>query len=198
MSRKNKRSTSSSHDTVQSKKDLFDVKENLKKLRSGTGKEGYETISDPQSRNVNDQYYSTRHQDDISNYSTTSTADRFEKIHDKFSSDLSILKDVISSHKEVINEKLNSKVDKDELKYWVGGAVGLVILIAGLIYTLSYQDVLADTKSLKENKNETNRRLDKVELKMEYFEKNEKSNTLETPVPKNLKPQQRSRPKNPE
>lgn len=171
MSRKNRSKGSSSQKTVLVKKDVYDVKENLKKLRSGTGKESYSTESDIFNDKTADKYYSTRHQDDASMYSTTSTADRFEKINDKFSSDISILKDAFTSHKEKISEKLNDKVDKSEFKYWIGGAVGLVLLIGGIIYTLSYQGIVTDTKDLKENQIKINRHLDKVDFKLEQIEK---------------------------
>lgn len=171
MSRKNRNIGSSTRKNVPIKKDIYDVKENLKKLKSGTGKEGYSTESTPfNDKSVND-YYSTRHQDDNSIYSTTTTADRFERINDKFSSDISVLKDVITDHKEKITEKLNEKIDKTEFRYWISGAVGLIFLIGTIIYNLSYQGILTDTKDLKENQNEINRHLDKVDYKIEQIEK---------------------------
>jgi hypothetical protein len=104
-------------------------------------------------------------------YSTTTTADRFERINDKFSSDISVLKDVITDHKEKITEKLIEKVDKTEFRYWISGAVGLIFLIGGIIYTLSYQEIITDTKDLKENQNEINRHIDKIDFKIEQIEK---------------------------
>ncbi len=171
MSKKNKNKNSSSHKTVQQAKDMFNVKENLKKLRSGTGKEGYETNSDIYSNKTNDKYYSTSQEDDFSSYSTTSTADRFDKINDKFSSDISGLKDAFSDHKEKISERLSEKLDKSELKYWIGGIISGIILIGSIIYALSYQEIITDTKDLKENKNEINRRIDKMEYRTDQLEK---------------------------
>lgn len=178
MSKKNKNKNSSSHKTVQQAKDVFNVKENLNKLRSGTGKEGYETESDIYSKKTNDKYYSTRQQDDFASYSTTSTADRFEKINDKFSSDISGLKDAFSEHKEKVSERLSEKLDKSELKYWVGGIIAGIILVGGIIYSLSYQEIVTDTKDLKENKNEINRRLDKTEFRIDQLEKTVPNSTL--------------------
>ncbi len=178
MSKKNRNKNSSSQKTVQQPKDVFNVKENLKKLRSGTGKEAYETESDVYSKKTNDKYYSTRQQDDFSSYSTTSTSDRFEKINDKFSSDISGLKDAFSEHKEKTTERFNDKLDKSELKYWVGGIIGGIVLIGSLIYSLSYQDVVSDTKDLKKNKNEVDRRLDKTDFRIEQLEKNMPNSTF--------------------
>lgn len=175
MSRKNKNKSSSTQKNVPVNSNIYDVKENLKKLRSGTGKEGYSTEIDPFSSQTTDKYYSTRHQDDVSMYSTTSTADRFEKINDKFSSDISVLKDVISDYKEKFTEKLNEKVDKSDLKYWIGGAISLILLIGTIIYTLSYQDIVSDNKFLKENQIEINRHLDKVDFKIEQIERESES-----------------------
>jgi hypothetical protein len=77
---------------------VFNVKENLKKLRSGTGKEGYETESYIHKNNSTDRYYGTNHSEDIGGFSSTSTIDRFDKINDKFTSDFSVLKDSFSDH----------------------------------------------------------------------------------------------------
>lgn len=178
MSKKNKNKNSSSHKPVQQPKDVFNVKENLKKLRSGTGKEAYNTESDIFGGKTSDKYYSTRQQDDFANYSTTSTADRFEKINDKFSSDISGLKDAFTEHKEKTSERLNDKLDKSELKYWIGGIIAGIILVGGIIYTLSYQEIVTDTKDLKESKNEINRRLDKTDFRIEQLEKTVPNSTL--------------------
>jgi hypothetical protein len=171
VSRKNRNIGSTTRKNVPVKKDIYDVKENLKKLKSGTGKESYSTESTPFNDKSANEYYSTRHQDDNSMYSTTTTADRFERINDKFSSDISVLKDVITDHKEKITEKLNEKIDKSEFKFWISSAVGLILLISSIIYTLSYQEIVTDTKDLKENQNEINRHLDKVDFKIEQIEK---------------------------
>lgn len=171
MSKKNKNKNPSSHKNVQQSKDVFNVKENLKKLRSGTGKEAYETESDIYNNKTSDQYYSTRQQDDFTNYSTTVTTDRFEKLNDKFSSDITGLKDAIFEHKEKTIERLNDKLDKNEFKYWIGGLIAGIILAGGMIYTLSYQEIVSDTKDLKENKNEINRQLDKTDFRINQLEK---------------------------
>ena len=157
---------------------MFNVKENLNKLRSGTGKEGYETDGDIYSKKNNDEYYSTRQQDDLSNYSTTSTADRFDKINDKFSSDISGLKDAFSDHKEKVSERLSEKLDRSELKYWMGGIIAGIMLLGSIIYALSYQEIISDTEDLKENKNEINRRLDKTDFRIDQLEKTVPNSTL--------------------
>ena len=181
MSKRDKNKHSSSQKLVPQKKDIYNVKENLKKLRSGTGKENYETNSDVFNKNTNDKYYSTTNQDDLSGYSTTLTTDRFEKINDKFSSDISDLKEVISEHKEKVTEKLSEKLDKNDLKYWLSGVIAGILLIGSIIYALSYQNIISDIKDLKENKNETTRKIDKIDFRLEQVEKTkENSEYLDT------------------
>lgn len=147
------------------------MKENLKKLRSGTGKEGYETESDIHKSKSTDRYYGTNHREDVGSYSSTSTIDRFDKINDKFTSDFSVLKDSFSDHKEKITEKLNEKVDKSELKFWIGGIISGVIVISGIVYTLSYQEIISDVKDLKENKNTVKETLINVDNRLNQIEK---------------------------
>jgi hypothetical protein len=158
-------------------KDIYNVKENLKKLRSGTGKEGYETESDIFNGKSSNEYYGSNHQDDFSKYSTTTTADRFEKINDKFSSDISGIKDVIFQHKETVTEKFNLKLDKTEFRYWIGGIIGAAVILATFFYTLSYQVTVSDVKEIKVNMNEVNRRQDKFEIKQDLIDENLNSST---------------------
>ncbi|MBL1181630.1 MAG: hypothetical protein HND27_11040 [Bacteroidetes bacterium] len=178
MSKKNKNNNSSSQKPVQQNKDVFNVKENLKKLRSGTGKEGYETESDIHKSKTTDRYYGTSHREDVGGYSSTSTIDRFDKINDKFNSDFSVLKDSFSDHKEKVIEKLNDKVDKSDLKWWITGIIGGIVLIGSIIYTLSYQDIIGDVKDLKENKNNVDKTLINVDNRLNQIEKTVPNSTL--------------------
>jgi hypothetical protein len=171
VSKKNKNNSSSSQKPVQLSKDMFNVKENLKKLRSGTGKEGYETESDIHKSKSTDRYYGTSHREDVGEYSSTSTFDRFDKINDKLNSDISVLKDSFSDHKEKIIEKLNDKVNKTELKWWITSIVAGIIFIGSLIYTLSYQDIISNVKDLRENKNNVEKTLINFENRLNQIEK---------------------------
>jgi hypothetical protein len=173
VSRKNKNSNySSSQKTVQHQKDVYNVKENLNKLRSGTGKEGYATESAIQKSKTTDRYYGTSHRDeDVGGYSSTSTIDRFDNINDKFNLDFSILKESLSDHKEKVIVKLSEKVDKSEMKWWINGIIGGIIFIGSLIYTLSYQNIIGDVKYLKENKNNVDKTLINVENRINIIEK---------------------------
>lgn len=182
MSKKNKKNNSSLQKPLQQNKDMFDVKENLKKLRSGSGKENYETESDIQSSKSSDRYYGTNHKEVDTGYSSTSTTDRFDKINDKLNSDFSILKDNFSEHKEKIIEKLSEKVDKSELKWWISGLLGGVILISGVIYTLSYQGIIGDVKNLQESKNNIDKTIIHVDNRLNIIEKNMSNNSIETNV----------------
>lgn len=170
MGRKGKKQYSSSTSHVQHR-DMYNVKENLRKLRSGNSSERYETSIDLASNKIVDPYYSNNQQDDFSNYSTSSSANRFDRISDKLSSDFSGLKDAFSDHKDLMLSRLNEKVDKSEFKYWIGGIIAGIIAVATLIYTLSYSGIISDTKDLIENKNDVIRKLDKIEFKVEQLEK---------------------------
>ena len=76
MSKRNKNRFSSSQNPVQRPRDMFNVKENLKKLRSGTGKEDYVTVNVINNRSVSDKYYSTQQVDENISNSKTATTDR--------------------------------------------------------------------------------------------------------------------------
>lgn len=167
--------------------DVFNVKENLKKLRSGAGKEGYETESDIHISKTIDKYYGTSHREDIGGYSSTSTIDRFDKINDKLNSDYSVLKDSFSDHKEKVIEKLNDKVDKSALKWWISGIIGGIVSIGGLIYNLSYQDIIGDVKDLKENKNNVDKTLINVDNRLIQLEKTMPNKTLPIAVTDSIK-----------
>jgi hypothetical protein len=173
MGAKDKKSNSSSQKTGSQAKDTFNVKDNLRKLRSGTGKEGYETESDVYKTKSTDRYYGSGYNEDLGGYSSTSTIDRFEKINDKFNSDISVLKDNFSDHKEKTLEKLNDKLDKSELKYWIGGIIGGIIIVSGIVYTLSYQEIITDVKNLKENKNTVKEGLNDVDNRLQQLEKSD-------------------------
>jgi hypothetical protein len=183
VSRKPKKNISFSRKPVQQTKDVFDVKENLKKLRSGTGKEGYETDSDIYKSKSTDRYYGTSYREDVGGYSSTSTIDRFNKINDKFSSDFSDFKDSFSDHKEKVLVKLNDKVDKSDLRWWIKGIIAGIIFIGGIIYTLSYQDIINDVKDLKENKNNVDDTLNNIDNRLNQLEK-----TVPNPASSRAKP----------
>lgn len=155
-------------------KDTFNVKENLQKLRSGNGKESYETEINFQGNKQNrNNYYGTNQKEDFDGYSSMSTIDRFEKINDKFNTDISNLKENIFSHKELISEKLHNKVDKSDFKWWISGIIGGLIFVGGIIYTFSYQEVIQDLKKLNENSIIVNDRIMIIDNKVNESEKNE-------------------------
>lgn len=178
MKKKNKNSNSSSQKPVSQKKDVFNVKENLNKLRSGTGKEGYETESDIQQSKSTNRYYGSSHREDFGGYSSISTIDRFDKISDKFTSDFSVLKDSFSDHKEKITEKLNNKVEKSELRFWIVGIIGGIIVFSGLVYTLSYQEIINDVKDLQEDKSTVKETLINLDNRLNQVEESVPNSTL--------------------
>lgn len=171
MSKKNKNKNSSSHKAEHNQENVFNVKENLKKLRHGKGDDPYKTESDIIGNKKNNKYTSTGNFYDFSSFPATSTEDRFEKINDKFSSDISGLKNQLLEHREKNIANLNEKFDKKDFKWWLGGIIGGIIFVGGLIYNLSYQNIVSDVNELKDNKIEFNRRIDKSEFRIEQLEK---------------------------
>lgn len=184
MQRKNNKKNSS-HKPVSAVKDTFNVKENLQKLRSGNGKESYETeINFQGDKHNRNNYYGTNQREDFDGYSSMSTVDRFEKINDKFNSDITSLKENIFDYKEVISEKLHDKLDKIDLKWWISGIIGGLIFVGGIIYTFSYQEIIQDIKKLNENSIIINEKLIIIDNKINELGKNQfqmkKSNEIDS------------------
>lgn len=184
MQRKNNKKNSS-HKPVSTVKDTFNVKENLQKLRSGNGKESYETeINFQGSKHNSNNYYGTNQREDFDGYSSMSTIDRFEKINDKVNTDISNLKENIFDHKELISEKLHNKLERNDLKWWISGIIGGLIFVGGIIYTFSYQEVIQDVKKLNENSIIVNEKIIIIDNKINQSEKNQiqlnKSNKIDS------------------
>lgn len=157
--------------------DLFDVKKNLKKLR--TGKSSYnstqtETDNIPVSyqQPTNSSKPQTGFSDSYGANFTESVYNRYDKLKDELNTEVGSLKDVISSQGTDIRKELNDKFQNlSESKvsfstFWsiLGALVGFVIILAGVIYTLSYSDLVKNVKDNTDVIKEHKATFDKINL----------------------------------
>lgn len=179
---KNKPSRDSSQKNVQ-QKDIFDVKENLKKLRSGT--DTYST-KEPSFESLGKQHLSSEASTNLITGSQSYTSDKVDVLRDRIAMDLSIITQKLDDHKDKTNErfsgeisqlqkeiagqadKFDTKISSFVTKEWFGGAIAVILVIAGIIYTLSYSNVLSDVEKLKTNQEETDRKVEKISIEREY------------------------------
>lgn len=155
-------------------KDIFDVRENLKKLRSGS--DNYSTKSEPFQSDGKPHLSSEATTNPITGYQSYST-DKVDVLRDRIAMDLSIITQKLDDHKEKTNERFSGEISKlrDEINEqgnkfenknssfvtnrWFAGVVSVTIIIAGIIYSLSYSKVLSDVKDLKDNQEETDKNI---------------------------------------
>lgn len=164
MSRRNKKNRSPNKVTHPTRRDIYNVKENLNKLKSGTGREAYSTESDPLHIHQDASRPNTNQSHYTSSSLTASTVDKLDHLNDRLSSDISTLKDSFSDYKDTLNDKLDLKVNKVDFYRIIGIIVSSVMVLASIIYTLSYQGLIETTKELQNQQNQLNRRLDKFEI----------------------------------
>lgn len=152
MGRKN-RKEKTSPDNRAKPLNQYDVRENLKKLRSGNGTEPYHTNSQFDDKEQDNYYSSTGNQaiDFI-----TKSHDRFDKMKDSVNSEISGIKDNIFSFKESTNNQLSSKLDISKFNWWLFGLISGFVTVIGTLWTLffnlSYDDVTKSVKELNETK----------------------------------------------
>lgn len=168
-------------------KDIFDVRENLKKLRSGS--DTYSTEAPSYDDSDNKKHLSSEATTNQITGSQSYTSDKVDVLRDRLAVDLSNITQKLDDHKEKTNErfsgeisslrieisaqseKLENKFSSFVTKEWFGGVIAATILIVGIIYTLSYSNVLSDIEKLKTKQDETEEKIDKVSIKIEYGEK---------------------------
>lgn len=138
-------------------KSKYDVKDNLKKLSQTRKKanNNYETQSisyndDKQfgnlnSSNIDSDYLTLDKIDNLNDKIESKIFDLSEKIN--ITKDLTF--DKIDSKFESLRNEFNSSLDKKVNNPLFYGAVATVCLIAGIIYTLSYQKIVSDVEEIK-------------------------------------------------
>lgn len=175
-------------------KDIFDVRENLKKLRSDS--DNYSTKSEPFSNdNSNKQHLSSEATSNQMTGSQSYTSDRVDVLRDRIAIDISNITQKLDDHKEKTNErfsgelsqlrieisnqsdKFDTKIDSLVTNKWFVGVIGVTILIATIIYTLSYSNVLSDIEKIKLKQEETERKVENIVTKSELENKNARVNS---------------------
>ncbi len=167
-------------------KDIFDVKENLKKLRSGT--DNYSTKSEAfQNEKLNNQNLSSEASSNQMTGNSSYYSDKVDVLRDRIDTDISIIRQNLDNHKEKTNQrfddglselrkeitaqseryetKISTLLSKEWFKYIIGALVGVTILIAGIIYSLSYQNVILDINDLKRDQNRIEKVIEKISEK---------------------------------
>lgn len=173
---KNIKKNTNTPKSVAQKNDELDVKQNLKKLRSGNGNSGF-TNEQYVSKKNDGRFYNSSEHDAPINHTLTSTNhtekvdasildlhknlnEHKEKINDKIGSLSSDVNKNISENIDKIESKLEGKLDKSLFFM----AISVLVVIALIIYNLSYSELLKDVGSIKENKNNVSSTKDNVAI----------------------------------
>lgn len=175
-------------------KDIFDVRENLKKLRSGS--DNYSTEEPTFEENNKKQHLSSETTTNQITGSLSYSSDKVDVLRDRLAIDLSNITQKLDDHKEKTNErfsgeisnlrseisnqsdKFDTKISAFVTKEWFAGVIAVTILIAGIIYTLSYSNVLSDIQNLKTKQEETEKKVEKISIKIEYEEEKVKADSI--------------------
>lgn len=175
-------------------KDIFDVRENLKKLRSGS--DNYSTEEPTFEENNKKQHLSSEATTNQITGSQSYSSDKIDVLRDRLAIDLSNITQKLDDHKDKTNERFSGEISnlKNEIsiqsdkfdtkisafvtKEWFAGVIAATILIAGIIYTLSYSNVLSDIQNLKTKQEETEKKVEKISTKIEYEVEKVKIDTI--------------------
>jgi len=167
-------------------KDIFDVKENLKKLRSGS--DNYSTKSEAfQNEKLNNQNLSSEASSNQMTGNSSYSSDKVDVLRDRIATDISLIRQNLDDHKDKTNqrfdgglselrkeitaqsdkydEKISTLLSKEWFKYIISALVGVTILIAGIIYSLSYQNVIIDVNDLKRDQIRIEKVIEKISEK---------------------------------
>ncbi len=179
------------------KKDIFDVKENLKKLRSGT--DNYSTKSETfQNENSNILNLSSEASSNQMTGNSSYASDKVDVLRDRIAMDISLIRQNLDDHKDKTNqrfdggiselrkeisaqsdkydEKISTLLSKEWFKYIIGGIVTVTLLIGGIIYSLSYQNIVTDVNDLKTKQSEIEKKVEKISEKKTIEKDNLKIN----------------------
>ena len=138
--------------------DEFNVKNALSKLKSRNN--NLQVVTEDGERFNNNLYESGKITNELFSDSTTQLVDlndkmhsRYDKLKDDFNTRFSeIKKDNDEKYGEIkkdIGKFEGEHLKTDTFRYIIGGVIAFFILLAGVIYTLSYSDTLTN---IKENK----------------------------------------------
>lgn len=161
---------------IPQRNDSFDVKKNLNKLKAFGDKYSGSPTEDPLNENSSGESIYTS-SDNRESFQQT-TFQEIKHLNNKLNSDISGLKDQFHSTKEgltskitveidVLKKNLENKIDKkvdEKIFIW---AIGVLIVIAGIIGTFSYYPMGNNIKELQEKNNKINDSLNKTNNRIE-------------------------------
>lgn len=139
MSKKKQKQQPNAQTSSQS--DPYDVKKSLRKLRSSSPVEVI-TKSHPEASFYGSNATSSSHVPSLNQTSTTGTFDKFDRLDDKLSSEVSTLRSEINQNRDRLSDKLDNKVDSGTFYWVVGGLLAIVVAIGGGFYALSYSGIV--------------------------------------------------------
>lgn len=163
--------------------DIFDVRKNLNKLRHGRT-----TYNSSQTES----YYADSRESNISSIKseemfsnsyglefTESMYNRYDKLKDELNTEVKDLKQEISSQGQGIKDELNKKfyeLSENKLSinlFWkiIGGIVAFVLVLGGVIYTLSLKDFGKKIDSNVEKIEVIQNEVDSINFKLGHQEK---------------------------
>lgn len=128
----------------------FDVKRNLQKLRSGRGNNNYVTGQQNRSTsNATEIITNERKSDSFSTNDLLGLNDNMHLRYDKLKDDFNIeIKEIKKDHSNFAKEFTEKYISKGEFWIIIGGLLAILVTIAVLFYTISYQRVTNDIDSL--------------------------------------------------
>jgi len=175
-----------------SRPDDYDLKSSLKRLNQRKELEGGSTNSEFESneysRNINSSSFESYSGETTGLFLqiNDSINSRYDKLKDDISCVSDKIGDSISELRDEIDNKLDKKVNEKHFNGLFYGAVSVLVVIATLIYLLSYTDLIKDSKEnrsdLDKNKQELidvkkeaelqKTRIDRVEEELKSQNKN--------------------------
>jgi len=136
-------------------KEMFDVKKNLKKLKRNSGYESYteSNISPVESEDIFESNLGNE-----TGIKFTETTGNTQTNNYELELGLERLKSELKDNNRTLETKIGSDINDlkekklDSSIFWkiIGGLVTAVLIISGLIYTLSYSKLLGDVEKSKE------------------------------------------------
>lgn len=162
------------------KNDSFDVKKNLSKLRAFGDKNSSSPTEDIFSEILNKESTYTSSDNQASFEQTT--FQEIKHLNNKINSDIRGLEGQFHSTKENLNAKITSEIESVNAKFekkldekidnkYFFGAIAVLIMLVGIIATLSYYPLIQDVEELKnkdieikDSLNKINNRIDKLKM----------------------------------
>ena len=157
--------------SVQHKKEDYNLRESLKKLNQNISSNQETTISEfqrnePISRRIDSETLSSNLPDNtgVLFQINESINSRYDKLKDDISNVSERINESTSNLRIEIEGKLNKKVNSNLFYRLFYGAISALIVIATLIYLFSYSEIIKDTKT---NKTKIEKIINKIDTSKE-------------------------------